>query len=1211
MKNLHISLLPPLLCLIAALFLLNLNGTPKDKPENEKKEQPYSFTHKVKKQRKVPVIESGVTEQMLKEHLEKEAENAWQVPLRISAKHNVNEVGLWEQLPDGGRLWRLGICSENAKGVGFTLHNFVVPKGAKLFAYNKKKDFVVGPIVKTNSPVRESRVRSNPVEVRSILGEEIFLEYYEPPMKKGETNFHLIQIYHRWSDFPYSMTHKLQTEAGVEIAPITQKDYEEFMKRKQLLAEKRIVIEGINKVVDYNLSNSGIWEELPNGDRVWRLIIKTPDFGVDSHLNPYFEDMLIPPGAKLFIYDSNKVAVYDAMVKRNHYGLHVPGNTMNIEYYEPKTMKGKGKLFIRYAKKYLWGTNNAKSLDCTNAYQCTAQVNCGCIHGTPFNPSDAYVNDPYIPDSDEVTCSNLINQNLLNTLRNSVVRIELIAPDGSPYGFCSGTLIANKNQKLYVLTANHCLRNPSDWDNWHYGVEGEAGENILKWKFRFYYEYLREPNNTCVSNLADWAEVTGGKVIATSGRTSPGTADNDWGGSGDVAGSDFALIELNTLPENVGDLHFAGWNNAQSLDDVLAGCGIHHPGGDAKKVSIHDDDRFNIPLPPDGILGVCDENNGIKPYVYATTNEIFQKDITENNNGESFAVTFERGITRPGSSGSAFFDETGKIRGQLRGGPTYSCCATKDELGFEHEATSGDYLDESCNPTANIANAKKYRNGNTERLTEYGRLWYPYNQVSPSALPVLDDERRTLQSWLDPDNDSGGMMEGVDVTDCDIYMRDGYCDTGGEPNFNCDMGGWDDIWASPDLWNTSSHGSPENEEINPIDFNFMGYRIHNGDACTSAPALLRLYWTMASTGEMWTDDWEDDYVLDPFGTILCAHGDEMVNSPVEIPAISPGGIHEGWVDWFPPNYTHPSEPGYYNPESCEINPDVENGRFEVCLLARIMSLDNPIRNEAEGPIAENVLASNNIVTRNTFLIEALPGEPPKPHCILVTNNNSEAHNLNVTFEQVARELDLDYNANTVIELLPSITLWDAWQSTGAKSEGLQITGNRVVEVTDFTSAKLLDIPFDPKEQKPMCIKVYDTSGGSSSGKTEADAAQLTFKIAHEPANPNDHINASSACVFKVSRKSAVSPIQSLQMRAYPNPFSAQTHLVFSLPNEAAVHLNIYDLKGALVQTLAAGQTLPEGEHTLLWNAQSFPDGVYIAILQTPFAELSTKIVKTK
>ena len=1179
MKKLHVSLLPLFLCLIAALLLLNLNGTPKDKPDEEKKELPYSFTHKVKKLRKVPTYKMKLTDAEITAYAEKlkkrpgkrELDEIEGKSMRIDG--NPETSGLWENIPNVGRIWRLKICAPGAKGVGFDFDKFEIPEGGQFFFYNKDKTQMVGPISKPNAG---SAYRPT-LSISGVPGEEVIVEYNQPASSKGKADFNIRNIKYRFADFPKSFFLPSKRKVPVVTNPFTPESEARMLEALHKIDRNKHSI-SFNPIVIEQLGEMGIMDSLSNGDKIWRVCIKV-DFAQSFSISVQGP---LPKGAYIHAYAPDKSVVSRIFKKHNKYNndkITIVGpqnNEVIVEYFEPANIHGIGHPNIKGLDIYpafpTKGTSGFKApIEDCNSQVCSPNVIC-------FD--DDYTGNPFLGTPYSATSLDLSS---INDLKRSVVHLKTFYPCDPPCtgnenfpnvpevgSNCTGTLVSNKSGKPYILTAHHCLDAPSTLTN---ALSYNIGDELY-WRASFKHE-----NSDCngILNIDAYERTINGAVAVA--------------GSDDL---DFLLIELNEPVPAEFAPYYAG---IDALTQTLStkGLGIHHPGGLDKKVAIQDDDlnlTSNISY------------DGVKPYqffLFGNSGD-YMGDITEYDDGDHFALTYDRGVTRPGSSGSAFFNPTGKVIGQLRTGA--SCC-------------------DDAAP-----------NGNSNKVSRYGRLWFSWDKILHPTMPVSEpptkitdsagnilpgttDEQKqqTLIYWLDPNNETGGMMEGVDVTDCDIYMRDGYCDDGSEPNFNCDMGGWDDIWSSPDLWSTSSYGSYGNEEINPLSFdNYMGYRIHNNnDACTSAPALLHLYWTMASTGEMWTEHWVDHIWWDHDARIIiCPYGDEMFNSPVQIPALNPGETYEGWMDWFPPYYTIYPEPNSYDPEFCEINPDVENGQFEICLLARIMSLDNPIRNEAEGPIAENVLASNNIVTRNTFLIDPLPGEPPKPHCILISNNNASPHNLNVTFEQVAKELDLDYNANTVIEILPSITLWDAWQSTDAKSEGLQVTGNRVVEVTNFTSAKLLDIPFDPKEQKPLCIKVYDTSGGSSSGKAEADAVQFTFKIAHEPANPNDHINASSACIFKVSRKSApIYPAQSLRLVGYPNPFTTQTRLVFSLPNEAAVHLNIYDLKGALVQTLATGHTLPEGEHTLLWQAETLPNGVYVATLKTPFAELSTKIVKTK
>lgn len=103
--------------------------------------------------------------------------------------------------------------------------------------------------------------------------------------------------------------------------------------------------------------------------------------------------------------------------------------------------------------------------------------------------------------------------------------------------------------------------------------------------------------------------------------------------------SDFALVELTDKPQKYFDVHYAGWNRLNMAPDK-ATC-IHHPSGDIKKVS-----RANAALKS-------------TPYL----------DATEYADTTHWRVPqWSEGVTEPGSSGSALFNENYEIIGQLHGG---------------------------------------------------------------------------------------------------------------------------------------------------------------------------------------------------------------------------------------------------------------------------------------------------------------------------------------------------------------------------------------------------------------------------------------------------------------------------------------------------------------------------------------------------------------
>jgi hypothetical protein len=248
--------------------------------------------------------------------------------------------------------------------------------------------------------------------------------------------------------------------------------------------------------------------------------------------------------------------------------------------------------------------------------------------------------------------------------------VGLIVVGGS--GFCTGTLINNtaNNGDQYFLTANHCL-----------------GGGLGSWAFRFNWT---SPNPVC----------------ATFSNSPNGTFDQTASGAilrASNSESDVALIEIiPNLPDSW-DLVWAGWDRTNTNPDLAVS--IHHPSGD--------------------IMKVCRDDNGP---TQTTTG------FNGNPTVQMWLVgNWELGVTEPGSSGSALFDENGRIIGQLAGGSA-ACSGTSDNNGFDifgRFATSWDF-----------------GNTSSSRLSD----WLDPNntgQTTLDAFPSLDNFNNDLAVQVD------------------------------------------------------------------------------------------------------------------------------------------------------------------------------------------------------------------------------------------------------------------------------------------------------------------------------------------------------------------------------------------------------------------------------------------------------------------------------
>ena len=61
---------------------------------------------------------------------------------------------------------------------------------------------------------------------------------------------------------------------------------------------------------------------------------------------------------------------------------------------------------------------------------------------------------------------------------------------------------------------------------------------------------------------------------------------------------------------------------------------------------------------------------------------------------------------------------------------------------------------------------------------------------------------------------------------------------------------------------------------------------------------------------------------------------------------------------------------------------------------------------------------------------------------------------------------------------------------------------------------------------------------------------------------------------------------------FPNPFNPSTEIKFSLPEQAAVTLVIYDAIGNEISTLI-NEELSAGNYNVDWNASDYASGIYL------------------
>lgn len=77
-----------------------------------------------------------------------------------------------------------------------------------------------------------------------------------------------------------------------------------------------------------------------------------------------------------------------------------------------------------------------------------------------------------------------------------------------------------------------------------------------------------------------------------------------------------------------------------------------------------------------------------------------------------------------------------------------------------------------------------------------------------------------------------------------------------------------------------------------------------------------------------------------------------------------------------------------------------------------------------------------------------------------------------------------------------------------------------------------------------------------------------------------------------TRLSANFPQEFLLNQNYPNPFNPSTAISYQLSTVSTVKLSVYDALGREV-ALLVNEKKPAGTHTITWNAQNYPSGIYV------------------
>ena len=330
--------------------------------------------------------------------------------------------------------------------------------------------------------------------------------------------------------------------------------------------------------VDIDIKKYGANKELPDGGNLWLLKIHCPDA---FSINLIYNHFRLANGSKFYVYNEDKSMVL---------GVFTPEESNNpYNEFATDLVQGDSVILEYYEPEFSDdGVINISKV----------------IHGY----KNTFASNGLGTSAD-------CNRDVMCLLGNDWVierrAVAMLLVDNNT-AYCSGCLVNNTAQdsRPYILTARHCI----------YANNGNSQTTSLTTSI-FRFLYWRPNCPPPLTNPSNWVSITGATMRAH------------------YAPTDFALLELNTRPSASWNLHYAGWD--RTATPAQTATGIHHPKGDAMKISHEEHAAFA-------------QNHPITGATLSTWR----------------VAHFEEGTLQPGSSGSPLFNPDSRIVGQLSTAPS-------------------------------------------------------------------------------------------------------------------------------------------------------------------------------------------------------------------------------------------------------------------------------------------------------------------------------------------------------------------------------------------------------------------------------------------------------------------------------------------------------------------------------------------------------------
>jgi hypothetical protein len=110
--------------------------------------------------------------------------------VEFAVDYDLNNSGTWTELPDGGKLWRLGIECPGALSINLIFDQYSLPAEATLYIYSEDKSDKIGGFTDYNNQA------DNFFATDIVLSDKAIIEYYQPNNANSDGKLRLATIVH-------------------------------------------------------------------------------------------------------------------------------------------------------------------------------------------------------------------------------------------------------------------------------------------------------------------------------------------------------------------------------------------------------------------------------------------------------------------------------------------------------------------------------------------------------------------------------------------------------------------------------------------------------------------------------------------------------------------------------------------------------------------------------------------------------------------------------------------------------------------------------------------------------------------------------------------------------------------------------------------------------------------------------------------------------